>query len=365
MYLRASHVSINFPLHSKAALTTPASTTGKLGGVVAERGGRQQILALDDISFELEQGDRLAIVGHNGAGKSTLLRVLAGIYHPQRGYVECDRPVTGLFNISIGFRQEASGYRNIMLKGLIAGKSRQEIERILPEIVEFTELGPYLHMPLRTYSQGMAMRLAFAIATAFSSEVLLMDEWIGAGDAHFREKVVARMNSFVESAHIVVIASHSAPLLKRVANKALWLESGRIRDFGPVEELIGRYEDEARSDANARASEIGNTLNAELVTFEVNILELQNAPGGQPLAVGEIVWDVTACGIDGIDIVVVHTDGRQARFASGGQTGRRSTGAWLRPGMELRLAIAGSDVVIATVPITAETVPADMTAIHP
>lgn len=352
MYLRASHVSIDFPLHAKTALTTPASTTGKLGGVVQISGGRQRVLALDDVSFELEQGDRLAIVGHNGAGKSTLLRALAGIYHPRRGRVECDKPVTGLFNISLGFRLEASGYRNIMLKGLIAGKSRLEIEAALPEIVEFTELGPYLHMPLRTYSQGMAMRLAFAIATAFSSEILLMDEWIGAGDAHFREKVVTRMNSFVESAHIVVIASHSSALLKRVANKALWLESGRVREFGPVEALISSYEEEARSKARAQAAALGETVRPELVTFEVKMLDMRESLGGAMLATGEIVWDVTACGIDAVEIRITHADGRVVRFASGGQTGRRSTGAWLRAGMGLQLAIADSDVVIATVDIT-------------
>src|SRR5690606_1039877 len=136
---------------------------------------------------------------------------------------------------------------------LIAGKSRREIERAIPEVAEFTELGPYLDMPLRTYSQGMAMRLAFAIATAYASEILLMDEWIGAGDAHFKEKVITRMNSFVEAAHIVVIASHSALLLRRVATKGLWLEGGRVRAAGTAEEVIDAYEAEVKAGAVAAA----------------------------------------------------------------------------------------------------------------
>src|SRR4249919_269279 len=222
MYLRAHNVSLRFRLEGNGgAKLAPAHK--RLGGVVENNEGRRSVLALDDVSLQLREGDRLAIIGHNGAGKSTLLKALAGIYRPQQGRVEASSPVTGIFNISLGFRAEATGYRNILLKGLIAGKTRAQIDRAVPEIAEFTELGPYLHMPLRTYSQGMAMRLAFAIATAFSSEILLLDEWIGAGDAQFLEKAVKRMSSFVESAQILVLASHSATLLRRVANKAIWM----------------------------------------------------------------------------------------------------------------------------------------------
>lgn len=352
MYLRASNISVHFPLQAGShEHSAPAQPGSKLGGVVELHQGRRQVHALDDVSLELEQGDRLAIIGHNGSGKSTLLRVLAGIYPPQRGFVDRDRPVTGLFNIALGFRQEASGYRNIVLKGLIAGKSRTEIERAIPEIIEFTELGPYLDMPLRTYSQGMAMRLAFATATAFSSEILVMDEWIGAGDALFREKVVARMNSFVESAHIMVIASHSAQLLRRVANKAIWLEAGRVREAGPVDELIARYEAEARQTARLLARQARGPIRRDRIVFALA------PPNGGPTGRQEceVSWDVSHSGVDMVEVVVAHADGRQTRFARGPQTGSKLTGPWLRPGMELRLVAADEeDEVLATLPVTAE-----------
>ena len=346
MYLRASNVSIRFPVHGKAAGKadyTPVA--GKLGGAVEMHEGHRYVHALEDVSIDLRQGDRLAIIGHNGSGKSTLLRVLAGIYIPHSGSVECDRPVSGLFNISLGFRLEATGYRNIVLKGLIAGKSRAEIERALPEIVAFTELGPYLHMPLRAYSQGMAMRLAFAIATAFSSEILLFDEWIGAGDAQFREKVVARMNSFVEAAHIVVIASHSAQLLRRIANKAIWLESGRIREAGPAADLIERYEAEAKQKAREQAALLRGPIRKENIVFSVTQSPTP-ASGGR--YAGEVFWDVTGSGANAVDVLLVRPDGSQAMFAHGEQVGSAKTGAWLRPGLEFRLLLRDSDEVLAT-----------------
>lgn len=333
MYLRARNVSIRFPLDARTDLTTPVSNAGKLGGRVVASGRRHWVHALDDVSLDLEKGDRLALVGHNGAGKSTLLRVLAGIYHPDAGVVETDRPVTGLFNISLGFRQEASGYRNIVIKGLIAGKTRAEIERAIPEVVAFTELGPYLHMPMRTYSQGMAMRLAFAIATAFSSEILLMDEWIGAGDAHFREKVVARMNSFVEAAHILVIASHSAPLLRRVATKAIWLEGGKIRQAGAPGEVIDAYEGEARAAAIETARAEASAIDRDRILLRVRMTD--TGPGGR--GTGEVTWDARESGLDQVEIVVIRPDGTLAPFVLGGTSGTKLTGKWLRPETEFRL----------------------------
>jgi len=262
MYLRAKNVSLRFRLQGADTPLAPAHR--RLGGAVENHEGRRSVRALDDVSLDLREGDRLAIIGHNGAGKSTLLRTLAGIYRPQEGRVESSGPATGVFNIALGFRQEATGYRNIVLKGLIAGKTRAQIEAVIPEIAEYTELGPYLHMPLRTYSQGMAMRLAFAIATAFASEILLLDEWIGAGDAQFREKIVDRMNDFVDAATIVVVASHSTSLLRRIANKAMWLEHGRVHRYGPAEAILDEYE--ALTDPAAAGSQA--LLNREGVWLE-------------------------------------------------------------------------------------------------
>lgn len=333
MYLRARNVSLRFPLPLRRSQAASAGTAGKLGGEVRTVAGRHWVYALDDVSLDLRQGDRLALVGHNGAGKSSLLRVLAGIYHPHRGHVEAGSPVSGLFNISLGFRPEATGYRNIVLKGLIAGKTSAEIKRAIPEVAEFTELGPYLHMPLRTYSQGMAMRLAFAIATAFSSEILLMDEWIGAGDAHFREKVVARMNSFVEAAHIVVIASHSAQLLRRVATKAIWLEGGRVREAGAAADVIEQYEAEAKAGAVEEARRELAAIDPAHIVLRVRMLDGMTAGRGT----GEVSWDVRGSGLQQVEIVVVRPDGGVAPFVLGSPAGTKLTGKWLRPDTEFRL----------------------------
>lgn len=331
MYLRAKNVTLRFRLNDTEEFAQP-QRDARLGGTVEAYKGHRYVRALDDVSLELEQGDRLAIIGHNGSGKSTLLKALAGIYLPHLGVVESDRPVSGIFNIGIGFRQEASGYRNIMLKGLIAGKSRDEIERAIPEIAKFTELGPYLDMPLHTYSQGMAMRLAFSVATAFASEILLLDEWIGAGDAQFREKVVKRMNGLVESAHILVLASHSTQLLRRIANRAIWMEAGRIRETGDVEELLELYEADAR--AAAKRARAGEPIRKDSISLTVT-------PPGLPAAVaganGEIAWDASDSGVTTVEVFVVGTDGNEKKCFQGGCNGRGTARGWLRPGVEFRL----------------------------
>jgi lipopolysaccharide transport system ATP-binding protein len=243
MYLYAEHLTVDFPLAQAGHTRAAAPGAQPLGGRLHSVGHKRIVRALDDVSFRLERGDRLALVGHNGSGKSTLLRVLAGIYHPDGGQVSSSSHVSGIFNISLGFRQEASGYRNLIIKGLMAGRSRAEIEAALPEIAEFTGLGPYLDMPVHTYSQGMAMRLAFAATTAFSNDILVMDEWIGAGDASFQERIVARMNDVMHASTIIVLASHSGTLLRRIANKAIWLEQGCVRMAGGLE-VIDAYEAE-------------------------------------------------------------------------------------------------------------------------
>ena len=161
MYLRADHVTIEFPL-AGGMQPPPGDSEEPLGGHIVQRRGKAWVRALDDVTLHLESGDRLALVGHNGSGKSTLLRVLAGVYHPDAGTVAASTSVSGIFNMSLGMRQEATGYRNLVLKGLMAGRTRAEVDALVPEIAEFTGLGPYLGMPLHTYSQGMAMRLAFA-----------------------------------------------------------------------------------------------------------------------------------------------------------------------------------------------------------
>ena len=203
---------------------------------------RTFVRALFGISFTLQKGDRLGLVGANGAGKSTLLRVLAGVYEPTRGYVRVVGQVTPLFDISQGLDSDATGYENILLRAAYLGLSRRETMSAMDEIAEFTELGDYLDLPIRTYSAGMMLRLAFGVTTTVRSDVLLLDEWIAAGDMGFLEKAQQRASSFVRRSNVLVVASHSKDVIQRLCNKALWLDKGDMIKFGDVGEVWDAYE---------------------------------------------------------------------------------------------------------------------------
>ncbi|MBN9316332.1 MAG: ABC transporter ATP-binding protein [Devosia sp.] len=201
------------------------------GGTISGSGNRRFVTALDGVSFELKAGDRLGLVGANGAGKTTLLKVLYGIYEPTGGALAVAGRVDALFNIDLGFRAEATGRRNILLRGLINGWSEAEIAEKTDEIIAFSELGEFIDMPFKSYSQGMGARLAFAIATTLEPQILLMDEWIGAGDAAFQAKATRRMDELAEKAGIIILASHQPDLIARTCNKLLELEHGRVKRF--------------------------------------------------------------------------------------------------------------------------------------
>ncbi|WP_244420655.1 MULTISPECIES: ABC transporter ATP-binding protein [Mesorhizobium] len=212
-------------------LSAPGRRRSALGGNIAKSGTKQVVQALDGVSFELKAGDRLGLVGPNGAGKTTLLKVLYGIYQPSGGTISITGKVDALFNIHIGFRPEATGRRNIVLRGLISGWTAAEIEEKMEEIIDFSELGDFIDLPFKAYSQGMAARLAFAAATTLEPEILLMDEWIGAGDASFQEKAKRRMDELAEKAGIIVLASHDDALIRRVCTKKLTLRAGRVESL--------------------------------------------------------------------------------------------------------------------------------------
>jgi ABC-2 type transport system ATP-binding protein/lipopolysaccharide transport system ATP-binding protein len=198
-------------------------------------------VALRDISLTLTDGDRLGLIGHNGAGKSTLLRVLAGIYEPLSGRAQIKGTIASLTDITMGMNLEATGYENIVLRGVFLGLQVKEIRRMIPDIEAFTELGEFLKLPMRTYSTGMMLRLAFAVTTAIIPEILIMDEMIGAGDAAFVAKATARLNQMISSSRILVIASHDVEIIRRFCNRAVLMETGRIARVGPVEEVISAY----------------------------------------------------------------------------------------------------------------------------
>jgi ABC-2 type transport system ATP-binding protein/lipopolysaccharide transport system ATP-binding protein len=197
--------------------------------------------ALDEISAVFEDGARVALIGANGAGKSTLLRVMAGIYEPTRGRVETFGVVRTLFDISLGMDDEATGHENIYIRGLMIGASRKSISGMVDEIIEFSELGDYIHMPLRTYSTGMRLRLAFAVSTAFGADIVLMDEIIGVGDKSFFTKAKERLERYIGASGIVVMASHSVDLVRSICNRVIWLDHGRVKAAGSCDEVLNAY----------------------------------------------------------------------------------------------------------------------------
>jgi ABC-type polysaccharide/polyol phosphate transport system ATPase subunit len=199
------------------------------------------VSALNDVNLDIHAGDRVAIIGANGAGKTTLLRVLAGIYHPTAGNVDVLGRCLSLFDLSAGFDEEATGYENIMRRGLVIGARRADIDAKRAEIAEFTELGDRLDLPLRTYSSGMMLRLIFAVATAVEGEIVLLDEWIGVGDQQFRKKARQRLDEIVARAGILVLASHDVDLIKSTCNRAILLEEGRVTAVGPTDDILQRY----------------------------------------------------------------------------------------------------------------------------
>jgi len=237
-------VSVSFPLYHGGSRSLKKSLLfrGSGGRIGTDASQRIIVEALRNISLSLSVGDRLALIGSNGAGKTTLLRVMAGIYEPIAGKVTVRGRISPMFDISLGIDHELTGYDNIRLRGLILGMTPDEIETRLPEIAEFTGLDDYLEMPVRTYSAGMMLRLTFAVATCFEPEVLLMDEWIVAGDASFINQARQRIAKFIDKAAVLVLASHDLAACQQWCNKAVWLDQGQIKAFGAIHEVIQAYQ---------------------------------------------------------------------------------------------------------------------------
>nr|WP_315527340.1 ABC transporter ATP-binding protein [uncultured Achromobacter sp.] len=236
-------VCVDFPIYNASARSLKKRlfqvATG--GQISANSSGRVIIRALEDLTLTIKDGDRVGLLGHNGAGKSTLLRLLSGVYEPSSGRAEIKGEIGSLIDVSFGIDPEASGRENIYLRGALLGLTRAEIKAKLDEIIDFSELGDFIDMPVRTYSSGMHLRLAFSVSTIIRPEILLMDEWLSVGDEGFRVRAEARMNELVESTHILVIASHSRELVRDTCNRAIWLEHGKIKMDGTPEEVTQAY----------------------------------------------------------------------------------------------------------------------------
>lgn len=241
--IQLNDVSVDFVLYQGSArsLKKTLLRTSTSGVLKHDAHHRITVKALNALSLTLEHGDRVGLVGGNGAGKTTLLRVLAGVYEPTGGRIRVEGRVTPLFDLGLGLDMDASGYDNIRMRAAYFGLDRDEVERKMDDIAAFTELGDYLDLPVRTYSAGMTLRLAFAAATSVDPEILLMDEWLAVSDTRFLEKAQRRAEGFVDRSSIMVVASHVEDVLKRLCNKLLWLERGAVRHFGPVDEVLDAY----------------------------------------------------------------------------------------------------------------------------
>lgn len=236
-------VSVSFPIYSAGNRSLKnAMLSATTGGRIGNDANRVVVRALDGVSLNLSEGDRLGLIGHNGAGKTTLLRILAGIYEPSEGTVSINGRVTPMFDVNLGIDPESTGYENILLRGMYLGLKKAEIVARRDDIAGFTGLGAFLDLPVRTYSAGMQARLALAIATSIEPEVLLLDEGISAGDAEFIDKANNQLDRFVRKSAILVFASHSEILIKRLCNKVAVLEHGRIVWTGGVSEGFRYYD---------------------------------------------------------------------------------------------------------------------------
>jgi len=243
-YIRFDHVVVDFTIYQASArLLKKTLLHNAVGGFIrtSEQSNRVSVRALQDINLNISSGDRVALLGHNGAGKTTMLRAMAGVYSPTSGSVDVSGRRMSLFDLGLGLDADATGYENILLRGLIIGLRRADIERKVDDIVAFSGLGDFLDLPIRTYSSGMMLRLLFSIATSLEADILLMDEWLGMGDQDFIVKANRRLHDLIDRSHILVFASHEIALLEQTCNRGVILEGGRIVFDGAVKEAIALY----------------------------------------------------------------------------------------------------------------------------
>lgn len=232
----AENLVVDFPIYGAKTRSLKSTFINAATGGRLARDAREHVVirALNGISFELHESDRVGIVGHNGSGKTTLLRVLVGAYEPVSGSIKTVGRIASMLSITVGMDPEATGYENIFLRAAVMGLKPHETRAIIDEICEFSGLGDYIHMPMRTYSSGMAMRLAFAISTSVAADIIVMDEWLSAGDQSFTEKAQGRLTRLVDQAKILVLASHDEQLIRKSCNKILHLDHGDLVKFAAL-----------------------------------------------------------------------------------------------------------------------------------
>ena len=242
--IKATDVSLSVPIFHAGDRHLGINPMRFITDLYMSRTERGIAHLLNNISLSLGAGERLGIVGSNGAGKSTLLRLLAGIYAPTTGILERNGSVKGLFDITLGMDPEATGLENIYIRGLQMGLGFSDVKEMIPEILEFSELHDSIENPLSTYSTGMSLRLAIAVSTMISPDVLLLDEWIGTGDMHFRDKVKNRMDNLVEGSSSLILATHNVLLMKTLCTRGIVLDQGNLVFDGNLDDALHYYETE-------------------------------------------------------------------------------------------------------------------------
>ena len=238
-----SDVTVDYPLLGANSRSLRNRLLPPLVGGSLKRAsdGHMTVRALDGVTLDIKDGERVALLGPNGSGKSTLLRVASGVFQPTEGKALLEGSTGSLIDITLGMNPEASGRDNLYLRGALIGLTRSDVEELLEEIISFTGLGDFIDMPMRTYSSGMQMRLAFAISTVNRPEILLLDEWLSVGDELFREKAEERLTQVVDESKILVLASHSRVLVENLCSRGVWIESGKVKLVGPINEVCRSY----------------------------------------------------------------------------------------------------------------------------
>jgi lipopolysaccharide transport system ATP-binding protein len=232
----ARNISVEFPIYENSHRSLKKAVLNlTTGGRIGQDAGRHAVVkAIDDLSFAFTEGERVGLIGHNGSGKTTLLRTLSGVYAPVRGELKVQGKIASLLDVSMGLDPDATGFENIYLRGILDGLKPARIRSKIDEIADFSELGDYLNLPVRTYSSGMMLRLAFAISTSVEADILIMDEWLSVGDAEFSKKAAERLEGLVGKAALLVVASHDPKLVSRVCNRKISMEHGRMISDEPV-----------------------------------------------------------------------------------------------------------------------------------
>ena len=227
--ITANNLTIDYPIFDSSSRSLKKTLIRTAtGGRIASDARGVNVRAIDGISFSIEHGERVGLMGHNGAGKSTLLRAIAGVYTPTYGSLQVKGSVASLLDLSLGMDGEFTGYENIFIRCILMGVPKTVIKKHIDEIIEFSELGDYIKMPMRTYSSGMHLRLSFSVCTAFPADIILMDEWLAVGDADFSAKAEKRLLEFIKKSSILVIASHKREQVKNICSRVLIMDHGRI-----------------------------------------------------------------------------------------------------------------------------------------